>query len=200
MQIWSHSHNPLRYTLLHTKFERCSSNGSKLWPCPFPMSKSSAILNLCKFMQIWSPNHNPLCYTIATNQIWMLLLERFKSYGHVRFPGQSRPPSWIYANLCKLGYLAIIPFATLLHIPNVNVVAWTVQKLWTRPFSRSESSAILNLCKFMQISSPTHNPLRYTLLHTKFERCSSNGSKVTAISVFQDQIVRHLEFMQIYAN
>ena len=100
------------------------------------------------------------------------------------FTGQNRPPSWIYANLCKLGQLPTIPFAIPCYIQNLNVVARAVKKLWPCPFSRSKKSAILNLCKFMQIRAFSHNPLRHTSLQTKFERCSSNGSKVMTVFPF----------------
>jgi hypothetical protein len=44
----------------------------------------------------------------------------------------------------------------------------------------------------MQIRQVSHTPMRYALLHTKFERSSSNGSKVMAMSVIKVKIVRHL--------
>jgi hypothetical protein len=72
-----------------------------------------------------------------------------------------------------------------------------VQKLWRCPLSGSSSVRHLG---FMQIRPFSNNAVRYIKPHTKFERSSSNGSKVMALSVIQVKSVRHLEFMQIYAN
>ena len=70
------------------------------------------------------------------------------------------------------------------YIPNLNVLAQTDQKLWPCPLLRSKASAILSLCKFMQIRPLSQNPVWYTSLHTKFQCCISSGSKVIAICRF----------------
>jgi hypothetical protein len=110
----------------------------------------------------------------------MLYLQWFKSYGAARYLGQVASA---ILDLCKLDNLPTMQFAISSYVPNLNVLAQTDQKLWPCPLFRSKLSAILNLCKFMQMRTPSHNPIRYTSIHTKFERCISNGSKVMALSV-----------------
>jgi hypothetical protein len=110
----------------------------------------------------------------------MLYLQWFKSYGAVRYLGQVASA---ILDLCKLDHFPTMQFAMSSHLPNLNVLAQTDQKLWPCPLLRSKASAILSLCKFMQIRPLSQNPFRYTSLHTKFERCISNGLKVMALSV-----------------